>query len=284
MYTNDYMYAIERSDDYLAHYGIKGMKWGVRKAIASGNERAMARAYKKAQKKLAKLTKRAANGKKYARNAALLGAGAAAAGGLAVAGTQGVGRAVNTVGSKGGSLMRRIGTSMGAATPGVAAALSRRGFKKTAAAVNTVGSKVGGGLRRAGTTIGAGAPGAGAAISRWGQSNSISGSVGRSVENAIARRGIKGGNLAVTTAKGMKANKAISGVSNNTIARIGAGAIGAGLAAGAGYNAYRAATTKRAARKADEWRREMNKAFAGTKYANGGSARQGNKRKRNKRG
>ena len=26
-------YGIQRSDEYLAHYGIKGMKWGVRKAI-----------------------------------------------------------------------------------------------------------------------------------------------------------------------------------------------------------------------------------------------------------
>ena len=41
-----------------------------------------------------------------------------------------------------------------------------------------------------------------------------------------------------------------------------------GLAGAAGYNAYRAATTKKAAKKAAQFRSEMNKTFAGTKYAN----------------
>lgn len=71
-----------------------------------------------------------------------------------------------------------------------------------------------------------------------------------------------------------------SGVTNNTIARVGAGAVAAGLAGAAGYNAYRAATTKRAAKKAAQFRSEMNKAFKGTKYANGGGNRQGGKRRR----
>lgn len=43
------------TDDFLAHYGVKGMRWGVRKAIESGNQRKLDRQYKKAQKKLAKL-------------------------------------------------------------------------------------------------------------------------------------------------------------------------------------------------------------------------------------
>lgn len=46
-------------DDYLAHYGIKGMKWGVRKAIERGSQRALSRQYRKAEKKLAKLEDRA---------------------------------------------------------------------------------------------------------------------------------------------------------------------------------------------------------------------------------
>ena len=74
MYTNDYMYAIERNDEYLAHFGIKGMRWGVRKARETGNSRRLGRMYRKASKKLAKLEKRAASGKKYARRAAALGA------------------------------------------------------------------------------------------------------------------------------------------------------------------------------------------------------------------
>lgn len=52
-------YAVERSQEYLAHYGVRGMKWGVRRAIASGNTKHLDRQYKKAQKKLAKLNDKA---------------------------------------------------------------------------------------------------------------------------------------------------------------------------------------------------------------------------------
>lgn len=52
-------YAVQRSGEHLAHYGVKGMKWGVRKAIASGNSKSLARAYKKATKKLNKLNRNA---------------------------------------------------------------------------------------------------------------------------------------------------------------------------------------------------------------------------------
>lgn len=48
-------YAVIRSTDHLAHYGVKGMKWGVRKAIKNENAKALARHYKKANNKLAKL-------------------------------------------------------------------------------------------------------------------------------------------------------------------------------------------------------------------------------------
>lgn len=272
---NDYMYAVQRDDEYLAHYGIKGMKWGVRKAVESGNSRALGRAYRKASRKLARLEKRANNGKKYARRAALLGAGAAAAGGLAAAGTQGVAGA-----------MRWAAPHATKAT-----AYAGKGMRKAGTLVNAVGNATGNiGLRRAGLSmvgrgnaiertasgVGKSTKGAAAAISRWGGKNTISDSVARKTEQLVTRRGIKGNNIAVQTAKGMKANAAIPRLSNNTIARAGAAAVGAGLAGAAGYNAYRAATTKRAARKAQEWRNEMNKAFAGTQYANGG----GRKRRR----
>lgn len=52
-------YAVERSSNSLSHYGVKGMKWGVQKAITVGNQRSLARHYKKAAKKLAKLDARA---------------------------------------------------------------------------------------------------------------------------------------------------------------------------------------------------------------------------------
>lgn len=46
-------YAVERSSEYLAHYGIRGMKWGIRKAIErSGGNRLRSKAYSDAQKKL----------------------------------------------------------------------------------------------------------------------------------------------------------------------------------------------------------------------------------------
>ena len=47
-------YGVVRSEEYLAHYGIKGMRWGVQKAKYKGNDRALARHYAKAQKKIKK--------------------------------------------------------------------------------------------------------------------------------------------------------------------------------------------------------------------------------------
>lgn len=45
-------YAVERSPEYLAHYGVKGMKWGVRKAIERLGLRPKSAAYRSAKKKL----------------------------------------------------------------------------------------------------------------------------------------------------------------------------------------------------------------------------------------
>ena len=52
-------YAVIRSTDHLAHYGVKGMKWGVRKAIEKGNPKKFARQYKKARRKLDRLERNA---------------------------------------------------------------------------------------------------------------------------------------------------------------------------------------------------------------------------------
>lgn len=59
---------------------------------------------------------------------------------------------------------------------------------------------------------------------------------------------------------------------------IRSGAIGAGLAADAARNACKAKTAQK---KAQQFRSEMNKAFAGTQYANGAPASQ-KKRKKNR--
>ena len=260
MYNNDYMYAIERNGEYLAHYGIRGMKWGVRKAREMGGARGakrLGRQYAKAQKKLAKLEKRAASGKKYARRAALLGAGAAVAGGMTAPGT---GSIMNKLAGRYGNVAGKYASHVtgGNAYAQKMASDMARGKAKTLADN----------------------------ISKWGNSNSIANKAAGAYGNAAGKYAshVTGGNayaqkMASDMARG-NAKKAIGGISNKTIARAGAAAVGAGLLGAAGYNAYRAATTKRAARKAQQFRSEMNKAFAGTKYANGGNRQGGKKRRR----
>lgn len=49
-------YGIERSSEYLEHYGVRGMKWGVRKAIQSGDRQALKKHFAKASLKLGKLS------------------------------------------------------------------------------------------------------------------------------------------------------------------------------------------------------------------------------------
>ena len=266
MSNNEFMYAVERSDEYLAHYGIRGMKWGVRRAIKSGNSARLGRQYAKAQKKLAKLEKQASNSKKYARRAALMGAGAAAAGGLAAAGTSGIATG-----------MRRLVGPTARASKSIGLALTKvPGRNKVSSALHNAGvsmytagksGKVGGAMLR----------GAGA-VDTWGKSTSI----GRGIQDAAGKYAgkiAKGKNAAFNTASrdaARKATSGIAGMSNNTIARIGAGAVGAGLAVGAARNAYKAATAKK---RAEKFRSAMNESFKGTKYANGGQPRQGKKRR-----
>ena len=224
------------TSDYLAHYGVKGMKWGVRKAIESGNTRKLARQFRKAEKKLAKLEKLGANGKKYAKRAAGYGVGAAAAGGLAAAGTGGVGRAMKAVGGGAANLSERI-------TRGS----RNKHIRNVSQAINTAG--------RAVST-------AGGSVAGWGKGDSISRAIRRPMVNAAVANG-------GTVGKGLNsAQGALRGVSNNTIARIGAGAIGAGLGVASARNAYRAATAKKHAQQAAAFRKEMQNAFKGTQYAN----------------
>lgn len=79
-------YAVQRSGDHLTHYGVKGMKWGVRRALAYGNDKALDRHFRKAAKKLSTLQDIGLNSKKYAVKSAAYGAAAAGTGTLAVKG------------------------------------------------------------------------------------------------------------------------------------------------------------------------------------------------------
>lgn len=269
--NNESYYGVTRTNEYLAHYGIKGMKWGVRKARESGNSKALGRQYRKAQKKLAKLEARANNGKKYAKRAAALAAGAGAAGGLAGFGTAGVSK---VMGLGGGAV------AGGATHLGGLMAKSKNGKVRLAGnAMQKFGTKAGitiGKANRAVTDWGNAKSGiqtrAGRALQRQGQAN-IDNAVkaasrGHLSSNDLLRAGGVG-KTEVAKGRGMQ-------YTNNQLLRAGAAALGAGLAGGAAYNAYRAATTKRAARKAAQFRSEMNKAFAGTQYDR--------RRKKNRRG
>ena len=82
------------SSDFLAHYGVKGMKWGVRKAIARGNKKALERHFRKSTKALAKLQDKGLNSKKYAAKATAYGAAAVGTGTIAVGGTDLLSRAL----------------------------------------------------------------------------------------------------------------------------------------------------------------------------------------------
>ena len=247
-------------DDYLAHYGVKGMKWGVRRALASGNSARLGRQYAKAQKKLAKLEKRAAKAETYGKRAKRLAAGAAVAGGLAVAGTSNIAKGMKGV-AKGVDAVGKFAGKHGVKIRGITDS-TRHGLRAGANAVDTFGKGTG----------------ASSAVRNLLDSDAVQ-NLGRSY-HGVGGQMVRGAGAAVGRGA-TAASKALKGVSNNTLARIGAGVIGAGLAAGAAKNAHRAKTAQK---KAAQFRSEMNKAFAGTKYANGGSSTSGKKRRRSNRG
>lgn len=288
MYNNDYMYAIERNENYLAHYGIRGMKWGVRKAIASGNSARLSKQYAKAQKKLAKLDKRAAKAGKYAKRAAVMGAGAAAAGTVAGMGVSRVAEGAIRLGSK-----ATKGVASGMTAAGTALQGSKHGKLRS---LGTKMKNVAPSVTRASNGLLVDSMTVGHNLKRWENSTGGSKKIGKALEN-FGDNTLKGARSAAskssvdvirnnagkigTTSKKAGNTLGKSGVTNGTLARIGAGAIGAGLAIGAAKNAYRAATAKK---KADKFRSAMNESFKGTKYENaGGKPRYAKKKNRRRR-
>lgn len=85
MHNEYYGVATTHIDDYLAHYGVRGMRWGVRKAIARGDSARLRKAYMKATRKLGKLSLNAnqdVQKKRWARTKAAMVEGGVTSAGL----------------------------------------------------------------------------------------------------------------------------------------------------------------------------------------------------------
>lgn len=230
-------YAVIRSTDHLAHYGIKGMKWGVRKAIDSGNQRKLYKQYRKAQKKLEKLNSKAdvdvqriAASKHKARAIAALG----------FIGGTGAGMLISNK-NKAKAEMQKIKDAYGGSYANYGSASQYFSPRRK-------------------TIVG---EGKGISINGQGLGT---GPVGTTSSVAGANVAMNGGGVAKKAATG----------SNPYVTRdkIAKGLMVAGLGTAA-YQAGRSIAAKRrttaeghakAVAKRNEFRNEMNKAFAGTKY------------------
>lgn len=241
-------YAVVRSTDHLAHYGVVGMKWGVRRALASGNERALNRHFNRAARKLKKLQKIGLNPAKSAARAAAYGAAAAATGTVAAGGT---GAAV--------SLLRKKATkawnnAIGAEVGVHGSYKVGSGFKtETARQLDTQHNRLN---QKADS------------IERWGNT----------------RKKIPAGKEAVYDAKTQTYStrntpERETGMTNNQKLRIASGVAALGLGTMAGINAYRAKNASKYREKAVDFKRSMDEAFAGTRYE-GQYVKQPRRRKR----
>lgn len=180
-------YAVERTPEYLMHYGIKGMRWGVRKAKESGNDAALARHFGRAQRKLAKLRSRA----------------------------------------------------------DVSRQKKLYDYHKKLAIADALGGATAVGMGYGAT-----------ALSRNAAMN-------RLMKKAAASAGVPG--VHVNIEKFDDYRPAAIG----TGASLGAFAIGRGIAAGVAKSRTTKKGHEKAVKKMNDWQKEMNKAFSGTKYAKG---------------
>ena len=247
-----------RMDDYLAHYGIKGMKWGVRKAVALGNQKMLDAHFRKAAKKLYKLQDKALHSGKYAAKAAGYGAAAAGAGTLAIGGTGLAAKGIKSA----GKAMEGAGRAM---------VDSRKH-----AGIGNILRKAGHGLSNAGESLGTwGRDGKKPAVNVKPSEITVNDIIAKSSRKkrivgdgkGIHKegRGLGIGQVGNSASNGIAANQPKK-MSNNTKFRIGAGVAALGLGAASARNAYIAAHGRKYMDKAEEFKRAMDDSFAGTKY------------------
>lgn len=133
-------YAVQRSTDHLAHYGVKGMKWGVRRALAYEDHKALDSHFRKAAKKLAKLHDKAFNSDKYAAKSVAYGIAATGTGTLAVGGPKLTGAMLKKI----GEATERAGRN----------AIDNRVYKtKLGSGVAAFARKSGSAIRKAGSSV-----------------------------------------------------------------------------------------------------------------------------------
>ena len=243
-------YAVIRSTDHLAHYGVKGMKWGVRKAIISGNQKMLDKHFRKAAKKLARLQDKALHSGKYATKAAAYGAAAAGVGTLAIGGTG--------LAAKG---MRSTGNVISRAGSKLSSNLYAIGKAKKSSVLKKIGAHGGQAMIGIGNTISE----AGNSFERWGKIKSKP-KYSKTLKRVFDRNTGKYKYVTVHKYAGGAGISQAKTMTNDTKLRIGAGIASAALGAAAARNAYIAANGRKYLDKADTFRREMDNAFTGTKY------------------